>query len=113
MPTGSAARHALIERYLEGPKKKKKPMTAAERKRKSRGTRSEDERLEENARRREEKAARPHEQRQREAEINAKQKVIARSNPEYWCRENAREKQRKRLWNGPPEWTKSYVPWRR
>jgi hypothetical protein len=110
LPTGSGARHVLIERYLEG-KKKPEPMTVAERKRKSRAKRSEDDRLGENARRREKKAARSHEQRKRENDKNAKQKAIARSNPEYRCRENARQKQRKRLWNRPPEWTKSCVPW--
>ena len=109
LPNSNATKSLLIKRYLEG---KRKPMSGAERTRKSRANQSTKKKEEVNAKRRKKRAERPDEQRRRETEINTKQKAAARCNPEYKRRENSREKRRKRLWRGPPDKSKHYLPYR-
>lgn len=92
-------------------KEKKKPMSAAERKRKQRAKQSEDEyRLEENKRRRDKRAENPGLKTRQNAR-NARQIEMARSDPECRRRENSRGKHRKRMMRGPPVWHKNQVPW--
>ena len=110
LPTGNAAKATLVNRYLGVKKEKKKPMSAAERKRKQRAKQSEDDRLEENKRRRDKRAENP-EMKTRQNTRNARLMEVARSDPECRRRENSREKHRRRMLRGPPGKHRNSVPW--
>ena len=89
--TSNESKDQLIIRYLEG-KKKPKPMTAAERKRKSRANRSETKKEEDRA-------------------SKAMGMAVLRGDKNYRLDEQSRDKHRKRLRRGPPTMSQNFVVW--